>query len=250
MPMLDTSKLQGKIGGVWLNGRPTRSTSKGEEYRCPACAMNGGDEGGQHLIVFKERGTFACAAYPGDRAHRNKIWKEAGVDTGNKRSDPVIPAKILQKSTFIGRHVMNMEKEAEAVRERDASLVAAREKAKRLNWMEAMIKHRIKPTQHIDTISNKVQIGTFGTPILSSTNMPPPTNIINTTVGMGRGYAPPTYEKASQTSQVRLAYRKRDGQQVGSYEFDSSDLDAVFDTTRHGWREQYYELWKKKYVMA
>ena len=74
MPMLNTNRLEGKVGGVWVMGTPTKRTAKGDEYRCPACASNGGDEGGQHLIVFNERGTFACAAYPGDRKHRKEIW--------------------------------------------------------------------------------------------------------------------------------------------------------------------------------
>ena len=108
MPMLNTNKLEGKVGGVWVMGTPTKKTAKGEEYRCPACASNGGDEGGQHLIVFNERGTFACAAYPGDRKHRKEIWDEVGIKTNGKWSEPVIPAKIWQKTTFIGRHVVDL----------------------------------------------------------------------------------------------------------------------------------------------
>ena len=111
MPMLNTNKLEGKVGGVWVRGTPTKRTAKGEEYRCPACASSGGDEGGQHLIVFNERGTFACAAYPGDRKHRKEIWDKVGIKTNDKWSEPVIPRKIEQKATFIGRHVMDMEKD-------------------------------------------------------------------------------------------------------------------------------------------
>ena len=200
MPMLNTNKLEGKVGGVWVRGTPTKRTAKGDEYRCPACASNGGDEGGQHLIVFNERGTFACAAYPGDRKHRKEIWDEVGIKTNGKWSEPVIPAKIWQKTTFIGRHVVDLEKEAEAVRKRDADLVAARERMERIKQAELL---KNGQPQHIDTKSKMVQIGTFGTVILSSANMPPPPYIENTTVGMGGGYAPPICEKASQTSQVR-----------------------------------------------
>lgn len=238
MPMLNTNRLEGKVGGVWVRGTPTKKTAKGDEYRCPACAMNGGDEGGQHLIVFNERGTFACAAYPGDRKHRKEIWDAVGIKTSGKWSEPVIPAKIWQKTTFIGRHVVDLEKEAEEVRKRDADLVAAREEQERLEykrkererlaqeeelarqneamerirketqeWVNSYIK-KSKRLEEYNTNSkcDKTRFGTFGTPILSSTNMPPPPYKDYTddnTAGMGGGYAPPICEKASQTSQVR-----------------------------------------------
>ena len=223
MPMLNINKLKGKVGGAWINGVPTKSTPKGDEYRCPACAQNGGDEGGQHLIVFKDRPNFACAAYPGDPAHRRIIWDKVGIANGG-RPDPIIPRKIEQKATFIGRHVMDMEKLTQEVRKKDADLVAARKERERAaggedhkKWVEQIRaealekakrlgKVNITQTQHIDTDLDKVQFGTFGTVILSSANMPPYLNKHYTndnTVGMGRGYATPICEKASQTSQVR-----------------------------------------------
>jgi hypothetical protein len=283
MPMLDTSKLEGKVGGAWVCGVPTKKTAKGEEYRCPVCARNGGDEGGQHLIVFSERPTFACAAYPGDGAHRAEIWKAVGVKNGGDGAEPFIPAKIEQKATFIGRHVVNMEKVAEEVRKLDASLVAARKEreseARRLRWEQEKLEYereerkrvaeeaelarqneawrieRAKRLEEANTNSkcDKTRFGTFGTPILSSTNMPPPPYKDYTdgnTEGMGGGYAPPTCEKASQTSQVGLAYRSKTDEEVHAYEFDSADLGAVFDTRKHDWKEQYYRLWQKKHVMA
>lgn len=229
MPMLITSKLQGRVGGVWVYGTPTRSTSKGEEYRCPACARNGGDQWGQHLIVFKDRPTFACVAYPRDPGHRSVIWNLVG-DKSKGRPDPIIPRKIEQKNTFIGRHVIKLDEES-----------------KRLAYIENSKK--TKP-QHIDTISNKVQVGTFGTVILSSSNMPPPPNNRITTVYNGGGYAPVTCEKASQTSQVRVCYRKKNNANIASHEFDSADLGAVFDTRSSDWRQQYKMLWQEKYSMA
>jgi len=228
MPMLNTNKLQGKHGGAWVNGVPTKSTPKGDEYRCPACAQNGGDEGGQHLIVFKERGNFACAAYPGDRRHRADIWNTVGIANGG-RPDPIIPRKTEQKSTFIGRHVMDMKKLAKEVRERDYVLkqerwerekeeerIARQREIDRQNEEARLIheallrdrQERLKRLEEYNTNSkcDKTLFGTFGTPILSSTNMLPPLNkdyTNDTTVGMGGGYATPIYEKASQTSQVR-----------------------------------------------
>ena len=228
MPMLNTNKLKGKVGGAWINGVPTKSTPKGDEYRCPACAQNGGDEGGQHLIVFKDRPNFACAAYPGDPAHRRIIWDKVGIANGG-RPDPIIPRKTGQKSTFIGRHVMDMEKLAQEVRERDYVLkqerwerekeeerIARQREIDRQNEEARLIheallrdrQERLKRLEEYNTNSkcDKTLFGTFGTPILSSTNMLPPLNkdyTNDTTVGMGGGYATPICEKASQTSQVR-----------------------------------------------
>lgn len=231
MPMLNTNKLQGKHGGAWVNGVPTKSTPKGDEYRCPACAQNGGDEGGQHLIVFKDRPNFACAAYPGDPAHRRVIWDKVGIANGG-RPDPIIPRKTEQKATFIGRHVMDMEKLAQEVRERDADLVAARKERERLErerirmeeelrkqeeakdykeWIHRKCVESLEKAKRLEEYNtnskcDKTLFGTFGTPILSSTNMVPPLNkdyTNDTTVGMGGGYATPICEKASQTSQVR-----------------------------------------------
>ena len=264
MPMLNTNKLQGKVGGVWVNGVPTKSTPKGDEYRCPACAQNGGDEGGQHLIVFKDRPNFACAAYPGDPAHRRIIWDKVGIANGG-RPDPIIPRKIEQKATFIGRHVMDMEKLAQEMRKKDADLVAARKEMEERDWAERCRKlpaplplreeRLLKRLEEYNTNSkcDKTRFGTFGTPILSSTNMVPPLNkdyTNDTTVGMGGGYATPICEKASQTSQVRPGCRARDGGEVASNEFDSTDLGVVFDTRRSDWREQYYAVWSDKYKMA
>ena len=247
MPMLIISKLTGRIGGVWVNGRPTKSTSKGDEYRCPACAQMGMDAGGNHLIVFKDRGQFACAAYPSDRSHRSEIWRIAGDKTKSK-PDPIIPRKIEQGNTFIGRHVLKMEMQAEEIIKQDARI--RREQAEqRSNDYHAKNNKNSEP-QHIDTISNKVQVGTFGTVILSSSNMPPPPNNKITTVYNGGGYAPPTYEKASQTSQVKLCYRKRDAGSIAPHEFDSDDLGAVFDTRASDWKQQYKMLWQEKYSMA
>jgi hypothetical protein len=229
--MLNTNKLQGKHGVAWVNGVPTKSTPKGDEYRCPACAQNGGDEGGQHLIVFKDRPNFACAAYPGDPAHRRIIWDKVGIANGG-RPDPIIPRKTEQKATFIGRHVMDMEKLAQEVRERDADLVAARKERERLErerirreeelrkqeeakdykeWIHRKCVESLEKAKRLEEYNtnskcDKTLFGTFGTPILSSTNMVPPLNkdyTNDTTVGMGGGYATPICEKASQTSQVR-----------------------------------------------
>lgn len=50
--------------------------------RCPACAEDGGDKTGNHLVIFEE-GRFGCAAFPGDPEHRKRIYALVG-----KREEP------------------------------------------------------------------------------------------------------------------------------------------------------------------
>jgi hypothetical protein len=54
--------------------------------RCPACAEDGGDRGGHHLAILPS-GKFACAAYPGDSAHRRRVFGLVGV-LGERERDP------------------------------------------------------------------------------------------------------------------------------------------------------------------
>jgi hypothetical protein len=48
--------------------------------RCPACAANGHDNAGEHLIIEVD-GRFGCAVHPRDREHRKQIWALAGDRT-------------------------------------------------------------------------------------------------------------------------------------------------------------------------
>lgn len=66
--MLDLSKLENvrQVGGKLT-------------ARCPACHEAGGDRGGHHLACWPESGKFACAARPGDKPHRQRIWQLAGL---------------------------------------------------------------------------------------------------------------------------------------------------------------------------
>ncbi|MCX6879382.1 MAG: hypothetical protein NTW21_37110 [Verrucomicrobia bacterium] len=54
--------------------------------RCPACAEDGGDRGGHHLAILPS-GRFACAACPGDSAHRRRVFALVGVSRACER-DP------------------------------------------------------------------------------------------------------------------------------------------------------------------
>lgn len=46
--------------------------------RCPACAESGGDKKGVHLFIRKTS-QYGCAAHPGDKAHRKRIYELAGA---------------------------------------------------------------------------------------------------------------------------------------------------------------------------
>ena len=47
--------------------------------QCPACAADGGDAKGEHLVLFKD-GRFGCVLYEKDKEHNRKILKLAGSD--------------------------------------------------------------------------------------------------------------------------------------------------------------------------
>ncbi len=51
--------------------------------QCPACAEEGGDEKGEHLVI-QPNGRFGCVTNPGQqgREHRKKIFKLAGKKSG------------------------------------------------------------------------------------------------------------------------------------------------------------------------
>ncbi len=56
--------------------------------RCPACAADGQDRKGEHLVVYPD-GRFGCVAHPGDAGwlHRKAIWEAVGE---RKRRPPVV----------------------------------------------------------------------------------------------------------------------------------------------------------------
>ena len=56
--------------------------------RCPACAGDGKDGKGEHLVVYPD-GRFGCVVYPGDAGwlHRKAIWEAVGE---RKRRPPLV----------------------------------------------------------------------------------------------------------------------------------------------------------------
>lgn len=57
--------------------------------RCPACAAEGRDETGNHLVVYPD-GRFGCAANPQDSTHRKAIFKLCGVASDAPRQPKAI----------------------------------------------------------------------------------------------------------------------------------------------------------------
>ena len=79
--------------------------------QCPACAADGGDAKGEHLVVFKD-GKFGCVLYEKDKAHNKLILKLAGSgdrgDGGASCRLSVKPmrveeSKVLMKVGRLGR---------------------------------------------------------------------------------------------------------------------------------------------------
>jgi hypothetical protein len=81
--MIDMSKLQNVVP---MAGKTVA--------RCPACAADGRDTTGNHLIVFED-GRFGCVCHPGDSNHRREIWRLVGVREG----PPSKPRPVVIKSS-------------------------------------------------------------------------------------------------------------------------------------------------------
>lgn len=53
--------------------------------RCPACAAEGHDRSGEHLIVYPSA-AYDCIKYSRDAAHRRAIYRLAGAAAGAPRT--------------------------------------------------------------------------------------------------------------------------------------------------------------------
>jgi hypothetical protein len=79
--------------------------------QCPACAAEGADAKGVHLVVFRD-GKFGCVVNEGDKAHNRKILQLAGTkDRGDGASNcrltvepmQVPESKVIMKVGRLGR---------------------------------------------------------------------------------------------------------------------------------------------------
>jgi len=87
---LDLSKLQN------IQERPDGKIIA----RCPACAENGGDATGNHLIVFPD-GKYGCVATPNDKGHNKMIYSLCGARTVGGEYVPK-PISIARADTAVG----------------------------------------------------------------------------------------------------------------------------------------------------
>lgn len=53
--------------------------------QCPACAAEGADAKGEHLVIFAE-GKFGCVVNDNDKSHNRKILQLAGANGGGNQS--------------------------------------------------------------------------------------------------------------------------------------------------------------------
>ncbi len=101
--------------------------------RCPACHEAGADRSGQHLACWPDTGKFACAANPGDKPHRQRIWQLAGLPDDKKQSFRPSRSEVLRRRESAA-HTRHAEALAEAAR-REAGRIFT------LDWPEADIWH-------------------------------------------------------------------------------------------------------------
>ncbi len=78
--------------------------------RCPACAENGCDRKGEHLIINDE-GRFSCVLFPGQagQQHRRRIFELVGVKEMTKKGFevrtplfPLVPRIAVIKKDILG----------------------------------------------------------------------------------------------------------------------------------------------------
>jgi hypothetical protein len=79
---LDISKLKNI---TVLNGKTTA--------QCPACAADGDDRKGNHLVIFPD-GRFGCVVFPGNKEHR---WQIARLAGSSSHKPPSAPREICIK---------------------------------------------------------------------------------------------------------------------------------------------------------
>jgi hypothetical protein len=102
-----------------------RQTGNKLTARCPACHEIGADRTGQHLAYWPDTGKFACAANPGDKPHRQRIWQLVGAP--DARTESFRPSRAEGACR---------QEEAAHARHREALAAAARRDASRIFSMD------------------------------------------------------------------------------------------------------------------
>jgi len=114
---LDLSRLEN------LRRLPGKMTAQ-----CPACAEEGRDRKGLHLVIFDE-GPYSCVATD-DRSHSRRIWELVGIRDGPV--DPEEQRRRLQEWSV--RQRLERRLERERCRKADAARAALRSLLNRWRW--------------------------------------------------------------------------------------------------------------------
>lgn len=74
-----------------------------EVYRCPACAEDGHDNKGEHLIIYPD-GRFGCVAFPDESGvdHRKRIFALVGSNSVVPYPFKVYPAQRPERRLLLG----------------------------------------------------------------------------------------------------------------------------------------------------
>jgi putative DNA primase/helicase len=78
-----------------------KQRGKKHTARCPACAEEGRDKSGDHLVIQPD-GRFGCAVHGGieGHAHRRRIYELAGQASGTERMRPVVTSNGKRTRAF------------------------------------------------------------------------------------------------------------------------------------------------------
>ena len=101
--------------------------------RCPACAEEGGDRKGNHLVIFPDD-RFACAAHGGDGEHRKRIMALIGVRSGIQ-PDPE------QRRQWRERSAIEQRRRTEALRLAESVRAHRRDLIRRFTWYPTDVWH-------------------------------------------------------------------------------------------------------------
>jgi hypothetical protein len=69
--------------------------------RCPACAVEGSDKSGEHLVIFDGgAGKWGCVAFAGDKEHRRRIAELVGIEALREPLRPLVlrPVALPRRS--------------------------------------------------------------------------------------------------------------------------------------------------------
>lgn len=94
-------------------------------YRCPACAANGEDKTGYHLVIFAS-GRWGCVVHQGDKEHNREIFRLVGVKTDGGEREGLTPLQKRKRAEALRwEEIRRREKErfSQTIQENRAALL-------------------------------------------------------------------------------------------------------------------------------